>query len=302
MVEAKGVCSSKVLVLPKLQLGARTFHNSLVIHTDLKASEYGDTWKAGAALGHILENDLGESKLQDAVVLELGSGCGYAGLVASRLGAKVQTSINPTSNLLMLHMFSPCLTRSSTCSILSSEKPFTVFKQVILTDQQPLLGVLVRNVAANKDNVSVAPTVAELDWRFATHRNRLASSHGHFDYIMAGDCMYEEDCIEPLITVLKALCSPRRPASATPGASPSGGDSTGAVDSGDGPLPRKQTITKVLMSLENRGPGSAEIHATFFSKIQAWFKVEEITLECSHAQQLMRSDLRVFMMQRRGPP
>ena len=84
-----GVCSSKVVVLPNLQLGARTFHNKLVVHADLKASEYGDTWKAGAALGDVLENDIGANKLQDAVVLELGSGCGYAGLVASKLGAKV---------------------------------------------------------------------------------------------------------------------------------------------------------------------------------------------------------------------
>ena len=120
MVEAKGVFSSKVLVLPKLQLGARTFHNSLVIHTDLKASEYGDTWKAGAALGHLLENDLGKSKLQDAVVLELGSGCGYAGLVASKLGAKVKTS-NPTRERERegerdgLYPFSSCLSRSLTC-------------------------------------------------------------------------------------------------------------------------------------------------------------------------------------------
>lgn len=79
----------KVLTLPRMNLGARTFPNSLVIHTDLKASEYADTWKAGVALAELLEFELGADNLENSAVLELGSGCGYAGLVAASLGAEV---------------------------------------------------------------------------------------------------------------------------------------------------------------------------------------------------------------------
>jgi hypothetical protein len=77
------------LQLPRLNLGSRTFTNKLVIHTDLKASEYADTWRAGFALGQLLEADLGQRALEGKSVLELGAGCGYTGLVAAQMGAKV---------------------------------------------------------------------------------------------------------------------------------------------------------------------------------------------------------------------
>mmetsp|Transcript_29162 Transcript_29162/g.82233 ORF Transcript_29162/g.82233 Transcript_29162/m.82233 type:complete len:112 (-) Transcript_29162:604-939(-) len=77
------------LCLPPLHLGVRRFPNSLAIRTDLKSSEYADTWKAGYALGQFLEGDVCAERLAGRAVLELGAGCGYAGLVAATLGAQV---------------------------------------------------------------------------------------------------------------------------------------------------------------------------------------------------------------------
>lgn len=230
------------LQLPRLNLGSRTFTNKLVIHTDLKASEYADTWRAGFALGQLLEADLGQRALEGKSVLELGAGCGYTGLVAAQMGAKV-----------------------------------------VLSDRHPLIRVLTRNVAENRDAVVVQPVVFELDWTSGSQRHSLAAQHAHFDYILCSDCMYEEDCIEPLLHTLRDLCSPRR-----------GEEGAGRVT-----CEGQQLTTQVLFSLETRGPQSSEIHAQFFARVSEWFVVKELTLDCSHARALMRGDIRIYRLQSR---
>mmetsp|Transcript_29161 Transcript_29161/g.82231 ORF Transcript_29161/g.82231 Transcript_29161/m.82231 type:complete len:267 (-) Transcript_29161:8-808(-) len=236
------------LCLPPLHLGVRRFPNSLAIRTDLKSSEYADTWKAGYALGQFLEGDVCAERLAGRAVLELGAGCGYAGLVAATLGA-----------------------------------------QVVLSDQEPLLRVLSRNVQDNHSVLPIEPTVALLDWRYASHRNALAARHDHFDYILSSDCMYEEDCIEPLIAVLRSLSSPRDALLTSSKTLNNSGQQTHSVPA-----------TEVLFALENRGPGSQEIHQIFFSKISKWFKPQELTDTCSHRGQMARSDLRLFRFVKRS--
>lgn len=161
--------------------------------------------------------------------------------------------------------------------------------QVVLTDQEPLIQVLSRNVAANRDRLRAMPVVKHLDWRFAAHRNALAWGYGHFDYILCSDCMYEEDCIDPLIAVLRAMSSPR-PASCTSRDPHGPGE-----DRGPGVV-RKPT--EIIFTLESRGPGSEEIHRIFFQKVKQWFKVQEITFTCSITEQLVNSDLRAFRLKR----
>mmetsp|Transcript_1999 Transcript_1999/g.4055 ORF Transcript_1999/g.4055 Transcript_1999/m.4055 type:complete len:140 (-) Transcript_1999:389-808(-) len=86
--------------LPPVLLGVRTFKTckgDLAIQTDLRASEYGDVWKAGLELASYLEMD--PSWVEGKKVLELGSGVGYLGLICALLGAS-QVTLTDQSPLL----------------------------------------------------------------------------------------------------------------------------------------------------------------------------------------------------------
>eukprot|EP00976_Prorocentrum_cordatum_P063398 1177079-Prorocentrum_minimum.AAC.2 len=68
--------------IPPIQLGVRTFKTckgDLAIKTDLRASEYGDVWKAGLTLATYIE--LEPSLVEGKRVLELGSGVGTFGRI-----------------------------------------------------------------------------------------------------------------------------------------------------------------------------------------------------------------------------
>eukprot|EP00873_Tetraselmis_striata_P025666 jgi/Tetstr1/445930/TSEL_033559.t1 len=86
---SSGSAVADLLKLPEINLGSRTFDSNLVIHTDLRSSEYADTWRAGYALGRLLRLAVGDATLANIHVLELGAGCGFTGLVAAQLGAQV---------------------------------------------------------------------------------------------------------------------------------------------------------------------------------------------------------------------
>mmetsp|Transcript_6721 Transcript_6721/g.17156 ORF Transcript_6721/g.17156 Transcript_6721/m.17156 type:complete len:168 (-) Transcript_6721:600-1103(-) len=157
--------------------------------------------------------------------------------------------------------------------------------QVVLTDKTPLTRVLSRNVAANHDSLALQPEVCDLDWASSSQREAFAARYPHFDVILCGDCMYEEDCIEPMVATLRCLSSPRRC-----------GES-GAQSAHDPSSKR----TDVLFSLETRGPQSSDIHDAFFRRVASWFEVQEITGDCPLSDALVRGDIRIFLLRCRSP-
>lgn len=118
---SSGSAVADLLKLPEINLGSRTFDSNLVIHTDLRSSEYADTWRAGYALGRLLRLAVGDATLANIHVLELGAGCGFTGLVAAQLGAQVRPVRSRACTSSTCHLFSSAIfsQRSGRCRVLS---------------------------------------------------------------------------------------------------------------------------------------------------------------------------------------
>lgn len=81
--------------------------------------------------------------------------------------------------------------------------------RVVVTDREPAaLALAKRNAARNRLDIDVRC----LDWNAADARERAG---GEFDLIVAGDVLYDEDHLEPLLALLAALLADA-PQGATP--------------------------------------------------------------------------------------
>jgi hypothetical protein len=105
--------------------------------------------------------------------LELGSGCGVAGIVAAKLGASVTaTDLARALNLLQLNV------DANDVSSTSHKKTGNA--------SSPVGGV----------------TVATLDWRNPTAADLVG--WGHFDLVIAADILYNPDLFAPLLALLNS--------------------------------------------------------------------------------------------------
>jgi predicted nicotinamide N-methyase len=166
---------------------AFTDGNSLVVSHGLELSQresrvLGTTvWDSSKTLLSYLQTSPCRKSLQDASVLELGSGCGLAGLGVAMLGAKT----------------------------------------VMLTDQNEsdTLENLRGNLARNRHRLDAAAwllgrppcdvRVAELDWRKCDEDLRAAGLvDTAWDVIVGADVVYSLAAVEPLVKTICLLCNP----------------------------------------------------------------------------------------------
>ncbi|WOL18248.1 protein N-lysine methyltransferase METTL21A [Canna indica] len=159
------------------------FGHRLNLSQDPNSNHLGTTvWDASMVFVKFLEKNCRKgrfcpSKLKGKRVIELGAGCGLAGLGMAMLG----------------------------CSVISTDQ-----KEVLPL----LLRNIERNTSwitqANPDSGSSASfgciEVAELDWQNKEH---IKAVDPPFDYIIGTDVVYAEHLLEPLLQTILALSGPR---------------------------------------------------------------------------------------------
>ena len=114
-------------------------------------------------------------------VLEIGSGCGVASIVASRLDADVTATDLPPVLPLLLHNVKANIDTMRNKSVETSDNQFG-------------------NLHAQGGSCSVCP----LDWTSTTN----AESLRNFDMVLAADVLYGPAAYAPLLSVLDAMLAP----------------------------------------------------------------------------------------------
>ena len=140
----------------------------------LETKELGigyQVWPAGSILASLLLNpDSSVAKLvRNKTILELGSGCGIAGLAAALAGAK----------------------------------------KIFLTDRKEVVPHLRQNVEINRAQIPASSCVwvEELEW--GTEIDQSPINKEAIDVIIASDCMYWASLYDKLIMTLLRLSAPR---------------------------------------------------------------------------------------------
>mmetsp|Transcript_30311 Transcript_30311/g.98904 ORF Transcript_30311/g.98904 Transcript_30311/m.98904 type:complete len:369 (-) Transcript_30311:73-1179(-) len=184
----------------------------------------GRVWPAALALGaYLLARHRGDALATEhrrpRVALELGAGPGLPGLLLANVAA--------------------------------SEEGTSIFgggiERVVLTDIVPTtLDNLWHNTTtlAPLTSRTLRCTVAALDWYQPPAQT--AAAHADVDLILAADCVYDPDIVEPLLATLGALLQPAPP----PPPSSDSGQSSAAET---GPLPPPRVPPIALVAVERRG-------------------------------------------------
>eukprot|EP00026_Physarum_polycephalum_P017676 Phypoly_transcript_18981.p1 GENE.Phypoly_transcript_18981~~Phypoly_transcript_18981.p1 ORF type:complete len:241 (+),score=22.09 Phypoly_transcript_18981:46-723(+) len=126
-------------------------------------------WDAGFVLSKYLESHYAD-KLRGTKAIEVGSGTGIAGITAGLLGAHVTLTDG--------------------------------FDSVL-----PLLSENVDSIFSESHSCSI-PIVKKLEWGNEAQQNNILAEHGPFTYILCADLVYTKAAYEPLISTLRALCTP----------------------------------------------------------------------------------------------
>ncbi|KAG6543530.1 hypothetical protein Mapa_015024 [Marchantia paleacea] len=156
-------------------------HN-LLIKQDPNSKHLGTTvWDSSLVFVKFLRNskkgEFSRAKLAGKRVIELGAGCGLAGLGMALLGCDVVVTDQIEVLPLLLRNVERNLSRAkytaSDCSYMGS------------------IGKV---------------DVAELDWGNETH---ITATGPPFDYIIGTDVVYKEQYLEPLINTILALAGPK---------------------------------------------------------------------------------------------
>ncbi|KAL3680065.1 hypothetical protein R1sor_023021 [Riccia sorocarpa] len=157
--------------------------HSLLIKQDPNSKHLGTTvWDSSLVFVKFLERnckkgEFSRAKLAGKRVIELGAGCGLAGLGMALLGCDVVVSDQIEVLPLLLRNVERNLSRAKYAA------------------------------ADNSYMGSIGKVdVAELDWGNETH---IAAVSPPFDYIIGTDVVYKEQYIEPLINTILALAGPK---------------------------------------------------------------------------------------------
>ncbi|RMZ78704.1 hypothetical protein DV737_g3735, partial [Chaetothyriales sp. CBS 132003] len=138
----------------------------LILHEDVKEGCGGQLWPAGVVLSRYLLS-CHRSGLRDKSILELGAGGGLVGLAVA-LGCEVSRPIH-------------------------------------ITDQEPMLALMQRNIDLNKLSDKVQASV--YDWGEEPPQ-QLGLSGGYPDVLLAADCVYFEPAFPLLLHTLRDLVGP----------------------------------------------------------------------------------------------
>ncbi|KAJ0963632.1 hypothetical protein J5N97_028754 [Dioscorea zingiberensis] len=151
----------------------------LHISQDPNSKHLGTTvWDASMVFVKFLEKNSRKgrfcpSKLKGKRAIELGAGCGLAGLGMALLG----------------------------CDVVSTDQ-VEVLPLLIRNVQRNMSWVMQANPSASLGSVEVA----ELDWG---NKDHIRSVCPPFDFIIATDVVYAEHLLEPLLETIMALAGPR---------------------------------------------------------------------------------------------
>lgn len=138
----------------------------LILHEDLQEGCGGQLWPAGIALARYLLTYHRKS-LRRASIIEIGAGGGLVGLAVA-LGCEIP-------------------------------------RQVVLTDQQPMLNLMEKNIQLNKLDTQVCARV--YDWG-SKPVPTFPTTSGHADIVLAADCVYFEPAFPLLLQTLDDLIGP----------------------------------------------------------------------------------------------
>ena len=172
--ESLPVPPGRAAVRPGLEDDFLLYFFSWAMLTVVESRESGigyQVWPAGSILAALLlDPNTGVARLvNNKTILELGSGCGIAGLAAAFAGAK----------------------------------------KVFLTDRKEVLDHLRENLEINRSKLPVpdAVMVEELEW--GKEVNPQLINRDSIDVIIASDCMYWASLYERLVMTLLSLSTPK---------------------------------------------------------------------------------------------
>lgn len=137
----------------------------LVLHEDLQDGCGGQLWPAGMTLARYLLSER-RTTFRNKHIIEIGAGGGLVGLAVA-LGCDLN-------------------------------------RQILLTDQQPMLGLMQKNIHLNKLDSQVLAQV--YDW--GSKSPLFSSLSGHPDVVLAADCVYFEPAFPFLLQTLDDLIGP----------------------------------------------------------------------------------------------
>ena len=138
----------------------------LLLHEDLKGGCGGQLWPAGMVLSKYLFQ-YQKASLNSSNIMEIGAGGGLVGLAVARV-----------------------------CDL---------HTPVLITDQEPMLALMVKNIELNGFQNKVQARV--YDWGTALSPS-FATSTGQPDVVLAADCVYFEPAFPLLLQTLKDLIGP----------------------------------------------------------------------------------------------
>ena len=137
----------------------------LILHEDLQEGCGGQLWPAGMTLAKYLLQH--RTSWQDKHIIEVGAGGGLVGLA------------------------------------LAAESPTN--EQILITDQQPMLSLMEKNIQLNKLSSHVSARV--YDWGSKPVPS-FPTATRHADIVLAADCVYFEPAFPLLLETLDDLIGP----------------------------------------------------------------------------------------------
>ncbi|EFJ17374.1 hypothetical protein SELMODRAFT_114854, partial [Selaginella moellendorffii] len=163
-------------------LGIELFGHPLLISQDPNSKHVGTTvWDSSVVFAKFLEKNCNRGQLNGVQMagkraIELGAGCGVAGLAMALMGCNVVLTDQVEVLPLLLKNVERNVARIKLASVTSTSE--------------------------SVGNVSVA----ELDWGNSCH---IAALEPPFDFIIGTDVVYAAQHLEPLLTTILSLCGPR---------------------------------------------------------------------------------------------
>ena len=135
----------------------------LILHEDLKEGCGGQLWPAGMALSRYMLS-YHKADMNDKYILEIGAGGGLVGLAVA-LGCSLR-------------------------------------RQILITDQEPMLQLMLRNIDLNYLSTKVKAQV--YDWG-TKDSPTIPTTSGHPDIVLAADCVYFEPAFPLLLHTLQDI-------------------------------------------------------------------------------------------------
>lgn len=165
--------------------GCHTCSIDFVLNQDPASHNLGTTvWDASLVLAKYIEKNLTKEKVSGKKAVELGAGVGgICGMALALLGADIKLTdiTEPVLNLLQYNMnynLTPATLR------------------------------LRGHEVAAEGLSQVSVTVEEFDWR-KEEQIEAARASGPVDYVVAADCVYNEEAVSYFLNAVLALCGSR---------------------------------------------------------------------------------------------